>query len=47
MKHCSRCNERAKSKILTSCGMIRLCRHCALAWWAIFLGRDELSGIGL
>lgn len=47
MKPCARCNERSKSKIMTACGLIRLCRHCTLAWWAMLLGRDELSGIGL
>lgn len=46
MKHCSRCNERAKSKILTACGLIRLCNHCRRVWWSIFTQRDELTGIG-
>lgn len=44
MKSCARCNQKAKSKILTACGLIRLCRHCRLAWWAM-LCVDELTEV--
>lgn len=46
MKCCQRCTDKAKSKILTACGLVRLCGHCSRVWWAIFTQRDELTGIG-
>lgn len=45
MKPCARCNQKAKSKILTACGLVRLCGHCSLAWWAMLTGRDGLSEV--
>lgn len=46
MKPCQRCNDKSKCKIMTACGVIRLCGHCSRFWWAWTYQRDELSGIG-
>lgn len=45
MKPCQRCNDKSKCKIMTACGVIRLCGHCSRAWWAMLTGRDGLSEV--
>jgi hypothetical protein len=36
---CERCPAPASNDVLTPAGMMRLCKDCADAWWARFIGR--------
>lgn len=40
---CHRCDELEELEITTECGSICLCGFCGQSWWAMHLGRDELS----